>query len=80
MDDLDFDATELYPDGDILGRHSNAGDCRTTLCPISGRVGFRSDLVWDSVHNHDTDRLYDPAFWVQSVLDARHGATRNYTA
>ena len=29
--------------------------------PLGGALGFRPDLVWRPLYDHDTDRLYDTA-------------------
>ncbi len=39
---------------------------------------LRSDLVRRALHDHDANRLHDPAFRVQSVPDAGHGAARDF--
>ena len=74
LDDPDPDAALLHPDGDLPGRHGDAGDRRAALCAPGEAAGLRSDLVRRAVHDHDPDRVYDAPLRLQPVPDARDGA------
>ncbi len=69
----DHDAVVLPPDGDVSGRHGDAGDRRPALCASDHHPRFRPHLVWGALYYHLPDRLYDTAFRLQSFPDAGHG-------
>ena len=61
LGDPDLHAAQLYPDGYVPGRYRHAGHRCPPIRAAGGGIGFRPDLVWRAVHDHDSDRVYDTA-------------------